>query len=163
MYDAIDFHASDSVLNLDSNGRNPSVFRFFVARQLTFRRLLFRLEDRHTWQGKPLERAVLCQMTALRQLIPCLVGNSLVVRLPFICCAQEPHITRFIDQQYVFEGVIFAFTAVIDFLLLVIEWTRYGSFGAIVIKRGDVSRSSAASSCCSWAANCAGVRAGSRS
>ena len=139
MHNAIDFHTPDTVLNMDTDGGNPSVFRFFFGRQLGFRRLLFRLEDGHTRQRKPLERAVLRQLTALRQLILCLVGNSLVVRFPLIRRAQKAHITRFIDHQYVFERVIFAFAAVIDFLFLVIQRPRYRPFGAVVIKRGDAS------------------------
>ena len=56
----IPLHASNRMLSTDTDGAVPSISAFFDITQLTATRLLFRLQNRHIFDFKPLESTILC-------------------------------------------------------------------------------------------------------
>lgn len=159
--DTIAFHTPDTMLDMHADSRNAFVFRFFFGGQGAFWWFLLWLYDCHSWQGKALECTILCQLAAFGQLILRFVRNPFVMRFPFISGTQKADIAGLINHQDIFHRMILLFAAVVDGLFLVVQGSGYRPFGAILIKRGAESSSSAGAAW-SWVANSAAVRAGSK-
>jgi len=160
MYNAIDFHTTNTVLDQYSDMRYPLVVRFFFLGQCAIAWLLLRLEDNHARQCEPLKSRILCQYTPFWQAILGFIRNPFIVGLSFACDAQEPDPSSRIDQQHVFDGMILLLATIVDFLLIDIFRTCYRSFCAIMAEKRGASGSSSTSSARNCSASSAAVRAG---
>lgn len=159
----VHFHTANTMLDHHPDVRDPAIIGFLVIGQSAFRWLLLGLEDDHTRQRETLKPSILPQHTSVRQVIVCFIGNPLIMGFAFIRGAQEPNAPIRIHQQHILDRMVFLLTTVVDLLFFGIFRSRYWSFGSIVAKKGAASGSENAVSACSWAANCAAVRAGSKS
>src|SRR5690242_12809139 len=112
MDNTIDFHAANTVLHQHSDMRYPSVVGFFILCQRSVAWPLLRLKDDHPRQCKSLETTILCQDTALRQLILSFIRDAFVVYSPGVCRAQEPYTSVRIHNNHILYRMVFLLAAV---------------------------------------------------
>ena len=160
MNDPIDFHTANTVLDQHHDMRYPLVVRFFLLSQATIAWLLLGLEDNHAWQCEPLKSRILRQHTPFWQAIPGFIRDPFIVGLPCIGDAQEGDPPSRINDQHIFDGMVLLFATRVDFLLIVILWTCYRSFCAIMAEKRGASESISISSARNCSASSAAVRAG---
>ena len=137
----VDFHTANTVLDQHPDMRYPLVVGFFLIGQSSVARLLLRLEDAHARQCETLKPTILPQHAAFWQAILGFVRNPFILRFAFIGRAQKPDPPVRIDQQHIFDGMVFLLATVVDFLFIAVFGSCYRSFGSIVAKKGGASGS----------------------
>lgn len=161
MDNSIHFYSTDTMLDQDSDVRYPLIIRLLFRCQAAIAWLLLRLEDDYSWQCKALKARILCQHTAFWQFVLRLIGDPLIMRLPFIRGTQKADGSAGFHQKYIFHGMVVRLATIIDFLLICIFRPCYRTLRAILTKKGGASGSLGGGTACRYAWSSLLVRAGS--
>ena len=161
-HDPIALHATNGMLNADSDRGNTTIRGFLRGCEFPSRRCFLGLDDRDVRQGKSLEAFVLIQATAGWQGIARALRQAFIGGFAFRGMAQEAHMTDLVDHEEVFECVTLLLATIIFLLLFGIGWAVDRTFSTIMPKRGVVDLSSVVCGL-NIAENSSAVRAGSSS
>jgi hypothetical protein len=139
-HDTTAFDTTDRMLDPHFLARNTPVFFFLCGHEFPAARLFRWLLDRHARNRKPLKPHVLIEHTASGQYIVFVINNRFLMPFPCMCWAQKLNGTPVINEQNVFHRMTALLAAVIFCLFIGIYWSLDGTFGAIMVKRGDSLR-----------------------
>lgn len=142
--DAATLDAAVDVLNAHAAAGDTPICRFLHPCESPASRLPGRHDDLHLIERERQEAQILEQAAAWGQGIRRGIRNALIVRAAGIRLTQKEDRKRRVDQQDVFDRVVFFLAAITARLLSGILGALNTPFGAIVSKRGEVSVGAAA-------------------
>ena len=129
---SIPFHTPYGMLDPNPNLGNESiVFRVFWS-QFFASRFLSGLNDDHTCDGEPLKACILEQDAALRKGIACFIRSLFVMLLAFAGGGEETDLALRVDDDDVFDRMLFLLATIVLFLKLLVLGARNGPFRAIM-------------------------------
>ncbi len=132
----ISLDATDHMLNAYPYLGYCTILYLFLICERAMLWFLFRLFDAYTSDAKSLKTHILIQDTSRRKDIPCVIGQSFVVPLPFIRDTQETNATILLDDQNVLDNMTLFLSTVIQGLFIIVQWPIYWSLTAVMDKRG---------------------------
>ena len=135
------FDTAVHMFNPHPAGGQRLIVRFLFRRELAPAGFLDRLPHGDPIQLKREEPEILKQGAAVGQGIGAVIGNPLVVDSAFKGGAQEEDVQGRVNQDRVFDGVVFGLAAIMERLFSRVRGARDGALGGIMTKRGSAGSS----------------------
>ncbi len=139
LHDPTALHSTDGMLNPHFLASNAAILFFLLQRELATTRLLRWLAHRHRRDDKSLKPHILIKRTAIRQTIHFIINNRFLMPFSCMCWAHVLNGTRSPNQQDILYRMAFLLSTVIFLLLVGVYWSLHRTFGAIMVKKGELS------------------------
>jgi len=146
------FDAAVDMFNPHPSPGHGAIVGFLLRRELSTPRFLDRLVDRHSIQRTGKNAEILEQLTAIGQGIGAVIRNPFIMHASFKRRTEHHDLQAAIDQEEVFQRMVFGLAAIVERLFNRVRGARDGALGGIMAKWGAAASSGGGPSSEIWGA-----------